>query len=106
MAGGDAEVPKSGSGRNPYDFESALVEFYDVLPGYAGREDVRFYVDLALEVGGPVLELGCGTGRVLIPIARSGVSITGVDGSAGVLARCRSKLYAEPPGVRARVTPM
>ncbi|MDZ4717320.1 MAG: class I SAM-dependent methyltransferase, partial [Roseiflexaceae bacterium] len=40
---------------------------------------VAFYAALAQEVGGPVLEIACGTGRVAIPIAKLGLSVTGVD---------------------------
>ncbi len=42
-------------------------------------EDIPFFVDLAERVGGPVLELGCGTGRISLPIARKGVEVVGVD---------------------------
>ncbi|MFH1566390.1 MAG: class I SAM-dependent methyltransferase, partial [Gemmatimonadota bacterium] len=53
--------------------------------------------------GGPVLELGCGTGRVLLPVARAGVAVTGLDVSEGMLAVCRRHLAAEPEEVQARV---
>lgn len=44
--------------------------------------DARFYRELAQEVGGPLLELGCGTGRVLLPIARDGLACVGKDSRA------------------------
>lgn len=50
-----------------------------------------FYLALAGEVGGPVLELGCGTGRFTIPLARAGVAMTGLDLSAAMLDRAREK---------------
>jgi SAM-dependent methyltransferase len=56
--------------------------------------DVEFYRGLARETGGPVLELGCGTGRVLLPIARDGVLCTGLDPSPAMLAEFRRK---DPP---------
>ena len=62
-----------------------------------------FLWNAAREAGGEVLELGCGTGRVLIPTARSGVEITGLDLSPDMLKVCRKKLEAEPEEVRARV---
>jgi SAM-dependent methyltransferase len=62
-------------------------------------EDVGFYVDLAIQAGGPVVELGVGTGRIAIPIARAGVQVIGVDSSAGMLAVCRAE--AERAGVGA-----
>jgi SAM-dependent methyltransferase len=78
-------------------------ELYDSIIPYRDRPDVKFFVDLATEAQGPVLELGCGTGRVLIPTARAGVTITGVDLSPGMLAVCRRKLAAEPATVQSRV---
>lgn len=81
-----------------YDWHSS--EFYDY---HAKRGDVKFYVDFAVESGGPVLELGCGTGRILIPTARAGVQITGLDKSNEMLEICRKKLGNAPSEVRDRV---
>ena len=62
----------------------AQAELYDRLsPGLLG--DVEFYRDLALEAGSPVLELGCGTGRVTIPVALAGVPIVGLDSARPML---------------------
>lgn len=61
------------------------------------------YVDLARQAGGPVLEMGCGSGRVLIPTARAGVTIHGVDLSNEMLDVCRNSLARESDDVRARV---
>jgi SAM-dependent methyltransferase len=77
---------------------------YDNVPLYAVRQDVDFYVAEAESARGPVLEVGCGSGRILLPIARVGCTITGIDGSRQMLERCRAKLGAEPAAVRARVT--
>ncbi len=57
--------------------------------------DAVFYKSLALECGGPVLELGCGTGRVLLPIAAQGIACTGVDASPAMLEEFRRKPGAE-----------
>src|SRR5436853_372233 len=54
--------------------------------------DGPFYVDLAQRIGGPVLEIGCGTGRVLLPIARAGTTIHGVDSSLPMLGILREKI--------------
>jgi SAM-dependent methyltransferase len=51
-------------------------------------EDIGFYVDEALASGGPIVELGVGTGRIAIPTAAAGVQVIGVDSSAGMLAVC------------------
>ena len=77
---------------------------YDSVPLYAARQDIAFYVQEAAAVRGPVLELGCGTGRILLPAARAGCTVVGLDNSRQMLARCRAKLAAEPAPVRARVT--
>ena len=65
-------------------------------------EDVRYYVELARRRRGPVLEYGCGNGRILLPTARAGVEVVGVDLSAEMLADLRVALRAEPE-VAARV---
>jgi SAM-dependent methyltransferase len=51
-------------------------------------EDISFYVDEALASGGPVVELGVGTGRIAVPTAMAGVHVIGVDSSAQMLAVC------------------
>ena len=54
-------------------------------------EDIEFYVDEALGSGGPVVELGVGTGRIAIPTAAAGVHVIGVDSSAGMLEVCAAE---------------
>jgi len=76
---------------------------YDSVPLYAERKDVDFYVAEAQQVRGAVLEVGCGTGRILLPIARAGCAITGLDGSAAMLERCRGKVAGESAAVQGRV---
>jgi SAM-dependent methyltransferase len=53
--------------------------------------DARFYRELAHEIGGPVLELGCGTGRILLPIASDGIECVGLDSSPEMLEVLRAK---------------
>jgi ubiquinone/menaquinone biosynthesis C-methylase UbiE len=87
------------------DFFRVAAPFYDA--DYAALRwdaDVPFYVDLARESGGPVLEMGCGTGRVLLPVARAGVRIHGIDFSSDMLAQLESKLAVESAEVRDRVS--
>jgi SAM-dependent methyltransferase len=50
---------------------------------------VRFWQQLATRTGGPVLELGCGTGRIALPVGRTGVQVFGIDRSSAMLARAR-----------------
>lgn len=54
-------------------------------------EDMAFWIDEARSSGGPVLELGCGTGRVAIPIAQAGVPVVGMDSSTAMLRIARAK---------------
>lgn len=68
------------------------------------RHDVAFYREMAEEHGSPVLELGVGTGRVAIDLARHGHEVVGVDRMAPMLARLRARLARERAEVRARVT--
>jgi SAM-dependent methyltransferase len=65
--------------------------------------DLPFYVELARHSGGPVLEIGCGTGRVLLAIAREGIAIEGVDNSKAMLGVLKKHLGAEPTSIRDRV---
>ena len=65
--------------------------------------DVLFYVEEAKKAGAPVLELGCGTGRILIPIAQSGISITGIDRAPAMLAGAQQKIATLPPDTQQRI---
>jgi len=78
-------------------------EFYD--PAYSDfeRKDVEFFVELSKETGGPVLEIGCGTGRVLMPTAEAGIEITGLDVSEYMLKECRKKINLARNEVRDRI---
>jgi len=65
-------------------------EFYDI--DHREQADVPFYLEYAAQCGSPILELACGTGRILIPMAEAGYEIYGVDLSENMLARCREKV--------------
>ena len=65
-----------------YDWENAQT---------VGRRDIAFWRRLAARAEGRVLELGCGTGRVTLPLAREGVSMVGIDRSQAMLARARNR---------------
>jgi SAM-dependent methyltransferase len=70
---------------------------YEALLGALG-EDAAFYLSLAAREGGPVLDLGCGTGRLSLALAAAGHSVTGVDASPAMLAEARAA--AELRGLR------
>jgi SAM-dependent methyltransferase len=86
------------------DIYAALADFYDTFNQARGYvQDIPFYVDLADQAGGTVCEMGCGTGRVLLPVARRGLPIQGVDNSPAMLDQLKEALKREKPAVRQRV---
>src|SRR3954466_2012996 len=74
-----------------YDWENART---------LGRQDVPFWRAVASQTKGRVLELGCGTGRIALPLARAGVSLVGIDRSAPMLARARARVRRARLGSR------
>jgi len=66
------------------------------------RDDVRFYCTLADERGGPVLDLGCGTGRLMAPLLRAGHTVVGVDAAPAMLARAAARIGRLPAPSRRR----
>jgi len=71
----------------------AIARLYDAW-SISVTEDVDFYVGEARVTGGPVVELGVGTGRIAVPIARAGIDVIGVDSSPGMLDVCREAARA------------
>jgi SAM-dependent methyltransferase len=63
-------------------------------------EDIPFYLDCARQGGSPVLELACGTGRILVPMAEAGYEIYGIDLSANMLDRCKQRVAEHGVGDR------
>jgi len=99
----------SGDGLNPEETEydayrsAELASLYDAV--YADAGDTAFWLAIAPDpADGPLLELGCGTGRLLLPLARAGHTVTGLDLATSMLDRCRDELSSEPDAVRERVT--
>jgi len=82
-----------------YDWENART---------MGRRDVRFWTGLGRQAGGPVLELGSGTGRLTVPLRRAGVPVVGIDRSPSMLARVRPRARRGrgpvPPVTRGDIT--
>jgi ubiquinone/menaquinone biosynthesis C-methylase UbiE len=83
--------PEAGMTASPYD---TIAELYDPW-SRSVTEDVGFYVAEARRAGGPVVELGIGTGRIAIPIAQSGIPVVGIDSSREMLAACNRRAEAE-----------
>ena len=76
-----------------YDWENART---------LGRRDIAFWTRVAAAAGGSVLELGCGTGRISVPLAKTGVDLVGIDRSAPMLDRLRAA--AHRTSARGRLT--
>src|SRR6202158_6594694 len=73
--------------------DAQLASLYDV---FAFDDDVPLYLELARAQGRKVLEVACGSGRVLVPLVRAGFDVVGVDISPHMLALARAKVDAEP----------
>lgn len=67
------------------------------------REDIPWYTALAQSARGPVLELGCGSGRITVPLAEAGAEVTGLERSVPMLTALRERLLSEPEAVADRV---
>jgi SAM-dependent methyltransferase len=77
-----------------YDWENAQT---------LGRKDLAFWRSVTEREGAPLLELGCGTGRLLAPLARTGVPVTGVDLSEPMLGHARRRARRVPKALRPRI---
>jgi SAM-dependent methyltransferase len=91
---GDGSVTSSAPAPSPYD---SIARLYDPW-SRSVTEDIAFYVEEARRAGGPVVELGVGTGRIAIPVAEAGVHVIGVDNSQGMLAVCAERARAAGVG--------
>jgi SAM-dependent methyltransferase len=94
---------KQWSGADSEDPYADLPDLYDIEHG-GFSDDVELYLRLAEVVGDPILELGCGTGRVLVPLAAAGHRITGIDRSRPMLDRARATLQSHASDLLPRVT--
>lgn len=82
-------LPKSVE--TPEDPYAGIAAYYD-LEHAEYRDDLDLYLNLALVTGDPVLELGCGSGRLLVPLAEAGHRVTGLDRSRAMLDRAQRSL--------------
>lgn len=86
-----------------YEKQEFIAKFYDLIYANYNRKDIEFYINYSKKARGKTLELGCGTGRILIPTAISGCEITGLDVSPFMLKKCQEKLVKQPKTVQDRV---
>ncbi len=77
-------------------------EYYDYDHVFA--EDIPFYIEYARETGGPVLDLACGTGRLLLPLAEMGYEVQGIDFSENMLEAARRKIVEHGLSHRIKLT--
>ena len=80
---------------------AAIAPYYDVTHAQL-TDDLGLVLALAHQAGGEILELGCGTGRLLLPLVRAGYRVTGLDSSREMLVLARQKLAEEPAEIRGR----
>lgn len=80
------------------------IAYYYDLTHQNLTEDIPFVLSQAAAVGGEILELGCGSGRLLLPLARAGYTVIGLDNSEAMLERARTQLAQEETAVQERVT--
>jgi SAM-dependent methyltransferase len=98
---------EASSGRSDISSDEGLdlyeigAKYYDLW--YPDIEDYEFYRGMAERTGGPILECMCGTGRLLIPLAKEGYDITGFDLSYAMLDRLTAKLEELDEDVQERV---
>lgn len=75
-----------------YEYRGAMAQFWDLLRGDTSKwEDRPFYRQIIAESGQPALDIGCGTGRLLLDYLQQGIDIDGVDNSPEMLMLCRQK---------------
>ena len=82
---------ESAEGYDAATYGDRMADFYDELPTHPADADVAARCLANLAEGGPALELGIGTGRLALPLARHGVAVSGIDASAAMVAKLRAK---------------
>ncbi|MBK9124650.1 MAG: class I SAM-dependent methyltransferase [Chloroflexi bacterium] len=75
-------------------FYAQIARYYDA-ENTDKNDDLPFYLELAQDIDGPILDVGCGTGRVMFPLARAGYDVHGIDNEPRMLERARALLDAE-----------
>jgi SAM-dependent methyltransferase len=89
---------------NDYEYRGLVAEAWDLLRGDTSEwPDRAFYRAVIEQRGGPVLDVGCGTGRLLLDYLEAGLDIDGVDNSPEMLAICREKAAAAGLEVKRRL---
>ena len=81
-----------------YEYRGMMAQAWDLLRGdYAAWPDRPFYREVIAKHGEPALDVGCGTGRLLLDYLVAGIDVDGVDNSPEMLAICRARLGNSAP---------
>lgn len=83
-------------------FYATIARFYDA-ENTDKADDIDLYLELAEEHGGPLLDVGCGTGRVMFPLAEAGYEVHGIDNEAAMLERANERVASLPREVANRL---
>jgi SAM-dependent methyltransferase len=83
------------------EYRKLHAEWYEYMSGGDQSQEINLWMRFVKEAGEPVLELGSGTGKVLVALLERGIDITGIDTSEDMMARCRA--FCEKKGLRPRL---
>ena len=78
-----------------YQLYASGMHYDSIYERFGPSEEVAFYCDLAVQTGGTILELACGTGRLTVPLAQAGFQVAGIDTADSMLDEAREKATAE-----------
>ena len=84
-------------------YSGVRAKLYDARISGRDDEDMGFYVEEAEKSGSPILEVACGTGRVLIPVAEAGLEVVGLDSSSDMLALAKEKVLELATPIQDRI---
>ena len=87
-----------------YEYRGLMAQAWDLLRGdYSAWADRPFYRAIIERRDGPALDVGCGTGRLILDYLQAGLDVDGVDNSPEMLAICRAKAAASGVDVSGRL---
>ena len=85
------------------DFYEDGGDFFDFMFAAEKKDDIPFYLNIAQGVGGDILEVACGSGRIIVPIAKNGFNIVGFDNSKRLLHHANRKIIEEKVDEKAHI---